>query len=610
VTSPGGGAGTSSQSYAPIGGYAVIGDCRSAALVSTNGSIDWLCLPRFDSPSVFAAILDADRGGHFAVRPAGVAATTRRYIGDSNVLETTFTTSSGVLRLTDLMPVDSEAAKSRELWPDHEILRKVECVEGTIDVAVDFIPRFDYGRVAPAIDGRRDRIFYCEHRAGLLALSGDMPLAITGNGLAGTQQLAAGERRYLSLTYAHGMPAVEAPLGPNADRRIERSIAWWNEWASTCRYHGPYRNAVVRSALALKLLSYSPSGAIIAAPTTSLPEKIGGIRNWDYRYCWLRDASLTLRALCDLGFEVEADAFLSWLLHATHLTWPHVNMAYDIYGESHLPERELTYLSGYAGSRPVRIGNLAALQLQLDTYGELVEAAFVWLSCGGTLDRSSKGNLVELGRAVCSRWRAPDDGIWERRGGRRHHTHSKVMCWLALDRLLTLHDAGHLRVPVAQFGRERDALRAEIEARGYNEQLGSYVSVLDGNEVDASLLVLALHGYVDPRSPRMRSTCDRIRGHLGIDNLLYRYKEDDGLPPGEGAFGICGFWEVACRALQQERTTAVTQFESLLSYANDVGLFAEQIDPETGAALGNFPQGLTHVGLINAALSLEKSGQR
>ena len=610
MTSRRGDAASSSLPYAPIAGYAVIGDCRSAALVSTNGAIDWLCLPRFDSPSVFGAIVDADRGGRFTVRPVGPAASTRRYIGESNVLETTFTTSSGVLRLTDLMPVDSEEAKSRELWPEHEILRKVECLEGAVEITIDFVPRFDYGRVPPAINRSRGGIFYCEHRAGLLALVADVPLASNGNGLAATERLAAGERRYLSLTYAHGMPAVEAPLGRDAERRIERSIAWWTEWVSNCRYHGPYRDAVVRSALVLKLLSYSPSGAIIAAPTTSLPEKIGGIRNWDYRYCWLRDASLTLRALCGLGFDVEADAFLSWLLHATHLTWPHVNMAYDIYGESHLPERELTHLSGYAGSRPVRVGNLAAQQFQLDTYGELVEGASVWLSCGGSLDRTSKGNLVELGQAVCSRWRAPDDGIWERRAGRRHHTHSKVMCWVALDRLLKLHDAGHLRVPVAQFRKERDALRAEIETRGYNERLGSYVSVLDGNEVDASLLVLAIHGYADADSPRMRSTCDRIRGHLAAGNLLYRYKEDDGLPPGEGAFGICGFWEVACRALQQDTTAAVTQFESLLTYANNVGLFAEQIDPDTGAALGNFPQGLTHIGLINAALSLEKSRDR
>jgi GH15 family glucan-1,4-alpha-glucosidase len=595
--------------HEPIRDYAVTGDCRSAALISATGSIDWLCLPRLDSPSVFGAILDADRGGRFLVRPAETAATERRYIGDSNVLETTFTTRSGVLRVTDMMPVDTEAAKARELWPEHELLRKIDCVKGQVAVDVVFDPRFDYGRVAPSIraDGRT---FLCEHGAGVLALTTDIPLTHTRErqGLTGSHVFSAGKRAYLSLTYANGMPVVEAPLGAEADRRVERSIAWWNEWASSCRYKGPYRDAVVRSALVLKLLSYAPSGAIVAAPTTSLPEKPGGIRNWDYRYCWLRDASLTLRALVDLGFEIEGEAFLSWLLHATHLTWPRVNMTYGVYGESHLPERELSGLSGYADSRPVRVGNLAARQFQLDTYGELAEAAYVWVSRGGTLDRSSKSNLVELGRAVCARWRMPDDGIWERRGGRRHHTHSKALCWLALDRLLKLHDSGFLRVPAAEFLRERDALRAEIEARGYNERLGSYVSVLDGDEVDASLLLLALHGYADARGSRMRSTCDRIRERLGVDSLLYRYSEDDGLPPGEGAFGICGFWEVACRAQQDERARAEDQFEALLKYANDVGLFAEEIDPSTGAALGNFPQGLTHIGLINAALALQERG--
>jgi GH15 family glucan-1,4-alpha-glucosidase len=279
---------------------------------------------------------------------------------------------------------------------------------------------------------------------------------------------------------------------------------------------------------------------------------------------------------------------------------------YSVYGESHLPERELAALAGYAGSRPVRVGNLAAQQLQLDVYGELIEAAFVWVRRGGTLDRASRRNLVELGRAVCQRWREPDDGIWERRAGRRHHTHAKAMCWLALDRMVKLHEADHLRVPVGQFVAARDAIRTEVEARGYNERLGTYVSVLDGDDVDASLLVLALHGYADPNGSRMRSTFCRIRERLGADSLLYRYVEDDGLPPGEGAFGICGFWEVECRAKCGDHSAAVRQFENLLRYGNDVGLFAEETDPRTGTALGNFPQGLTHVGLINAALSLRE----
>ena len=590
-----------------IADYAIIGDCRSAALISLNGSLDWLCLPQFDSPAVFASILDADRGGRFQIIPMHTATTTRRYIDDSNVLETTFYTATGVLRLTDLMPVDSEAGKARELWPDHEILRRLECVAGDVEINVVFDPRFEYGRVCPAISRRRPDLFYAEYGTGAVILSTDIPLqADEKGGVGGTARMSAGDRRFLSMTYAHAMPTVIAPLGDHADDRIERSIRWWNEWASACRYRGPYRDAVMRSALLLKLLSYSPSGAIVAAPTTSLPERIGGLRNWDYRYCWLRDASLTLRALCGLGFSIEAEAFLSWLLHATQLTWPNPRVLYGVYGEPHLPERELEGLSGHHGSRPVRVGNLAAEQLQLDVYGEFAEAAFVWITGGGELNRASRHNLIELGHAVCRRWREPDDGIWERRNGRRHHTHAKAMCWLALDRLLKLHEAGHLTVPVKKFAAERDAIRREVEVRGYNESLATYVSVLDGTDVDASLLALALHGYADPGSPRMRSTYERIRARLGVDGLLYRYVEGDGLPPGEGAFGICGFWEVQCRAMRGDRAGAITQFERLLRYSNDVGLFAEEIDPETGAALGNFPQGLTHVGVINAALSLQE----
>jgi GH15 family glucan-1,4-alpha-glucosidase len=458
----------------------------------------------------------------------------------------------------------------------------------------------------PRVDRRHAGVFYCEHGASALVLSTDLSLAVDRdrNRLVGIEQLSGGTKRYLSLTYAHGMPAVLAPLGAEADRRIESAISWWNEWMASLRYDGPYRELLVRSALVLKLLSYSPSGAIVAAPTTSLPERIGGIRNWDYRYCWLRDASLTLRALCDLGFDVEAESFLSWLLHATHLTWPDVRVVYDVYGESRLVERELASLAGYGGSRPVRIGNAAATQLQLDTYGELVESAFLWVSRGSTLDKASKAYLVALGKTVCRRWREPDDGIWERRAGRRHHTHSKVMCWVALDRLLRLHRSGHLRVPVNEFEKHREAIRNEIEQRGFNRHIDSYISAFDGDEVDASLLVLALHGYVEAGSSRMRSTCKRIRQQLGADSLLYRYRESDGLPPGEGAFGICAFWEVENLVLQGRRAEAVRQFETLLSFANDLGLYAEEIDPATHAALGNFPQALTHVGLINAALEL------
>jgi len=588
------------KTWSAIGDYAIVGDCRSAALISQSGSLDWLCLPRFDSPSIFAALLDNERGGRFAIRPRQAFTATRRYVGHTNVLETTFITETGRLRLTDLMPVASEVQKANQLLPDHELLRKLNCDEGAVEVEIVFDPRPDYGRVVPKLMSRSALTYFYEHGSQTLGLTTDADLA-------GPLTLRAGEQRYFSMVFSHGYPAVLAPLGKEADIRILRSVDWWNSWVANCRYDGPYREEVTRSALTLKLLTYSPSGAIVAAPTTSLPEKIGGVRNWDYRYCWIRDASLTVRALLDLGFRIEGEAYLSWLLHATRLTWPALQILYDVYGERHLPERELTHLSGYRESKPVRIGNDAAKQLQLDTYGEVVDATFQYVLRGGQLDRTTGRMLVGLGQTVCRRWRDSDEGIWEPRGGRQRHTHSIAMCWVALDRLIKLHEAGHIRVPLPLFEREKAAIRQEVETRGYNSRIQSYVSVLDGDGLDASLLLLGLNGYTDPRELRMRNTYARVRERLGIDGLLYRYLGQDGLPPGEGTFGICAFWAVELLARQGELQLARKHFEQLLSFMNDVGLFAEEIDPESGAALGNFPQGFTHVGLINAAVALAEA---
>jgi GH15 family glucan-1,4-alpha-glucosidase len=423
----------------------------------------------------------------------------------------------------------------------------------------------------------------------------------------GFAQIRAGERKYLSLTYSNEGPSVVPLLGPFARKRCERSAQWWREWTSRCTYEGPYRDMVVRSALALKLMAYAPSGAVIAAPTTSLPEQLGGVRNWDYRYCWLRDASFTLRALVTLGYAEEADAFLSWMLHATRLSWPELRVLYDVYGEARLPERELSHLEGYAGSRPVRVGNDAHNQLQLDVYGEVIDGVMRFANRVERFDRDTTRLLEDLGRTVCRRWREPDEGIWEGRSGRFHHTHSKALCWVALDRLVKMHEAGRLAISVELFRAERDEIRKAIETHGYNTQLGSYTRTFDGNELDASLLTLPLYDYIDAAHPRMRSTCLRIHEHLARGSLLYRYETgttDDGLPSGEGAFGISSFWGVECMARAGDVAGATQTFEELLTYANDVGLLAEEIDPDTGAALGNFPQAFTHVGLINAALTL------
>ncbi|HET9985229.1 MAG TPA: glycoside hydrolase family 15 protein [Longimicrobiales bacterium] len=594
--------------YPPISGYALIGNCRTGALVSDHGSIDWLCLPRFDSPSIFGALLDAARGGRFQICPAGPFCASRRYIGESAVLETTFRTGSGVLRLVDFMPAESEPEKRRELRPDHLLVRLVECVQGEVDVEVCCAPRPDYAREMPHLMDRGPLGLVYSHGRQVLVLQGDVPLSVdAAEAVAAARvHLSAGDRRAISLAYSDGLPAVLAPPPPVLWQLADRSVAWWEHWIADCAYDGPFLEAVRRSALTLKLLTFAPSGAIVAAPTTSLPEKRGGVRNWDYRYCWLRDASLTVRALLGLGYTIEAGGFLAWLLHATRLTWPELRVLYDVYGGTDLRERTLPELDGYAGSRPVRIGNLAQRQVQLDVYGEVADAALRFVMHGGKLDRRTGRVLVGLGETACILWREPDHGIWEARARPRHHTFSKVMCWIALDRLAQLHDRGHIKVPVERFRREADAIRRAVEEHGFNERLGSYVTTFEGDDVDASLLQLANFQYADAASPRMIGTYRRVRGALGEGPLLYRYLAADGLPPGEGAFGICTFWAIECRARAGDVDGAMAELEQLLGYANDVGLFAEEIDPVSGAALGNFPQAFTHIGLINAAITIAR----
>lgn len=597
-------------SSSPIRDYAMIGDTRSAALIARDGSLDWLCWPRFDSPSQFAALLDPARGGRFRIQPRGVYETERRYLPETNVLETRFHSPRGTVAVRDLMPVAAEEAKHVHLMAEHEVLRAVEGLTGDVVIEMSYEPRPGYARTRPRLERRGELGVWCQAGRGVLILASDVPLVLAGDQSQATAtiRLRAGERRFFSLSYSEDGPAVMPALGRVAEDRLAGSIRWWREWATRCTYRGPHRAAVVRSALVLKLLSYAPSGAVVAAPTTSLPERIGGERNWDYRYCWLRDASFTLRALSALGYEDEAAAYVDWILHATRLTWPELQVLYDVFGETHLPERSLPHLAGYAGSRPVRIGNDARGQLQLDVYGEVVDAVARFLRSHDRLDRATARFLAGLGRTVCERWREPDEGIWEGRAGRFHHTHSKVLCWVALDRLLALHETHGLVLDRNRFRRERAAIRAAVETHGYNARLGSYTRLFDGDDLDASLLTLPLYGYVDAAQPRMASTWARIHERLGRDGFIYRYRAsaDDGLPPGEGAFGICSFWAVECQAKGGDRRGAMDVFARLLRAGNDLGLFAEEVDPDTDAALGNFPQAFTHVGLINAALTLEE----
>jgi GH15 family glucan-1,4-alpha-glucosidase len=587
--------------------YAIIGDCRSAALVSREGSIDWLCWPRFDSPSVLGALLDP-QAGHWRIAPTAPFKTERRYVDETNVLETRFRTETGSLLLIDLMPVASEEEKRRLLVPEHEILRLVECEKGEVEVEILFDPRPRYAqRTVRARDAGTLGI-RVETGYGLLTLQSSVPMTLLGDGRGhATARLRAGEALDFSLTFSVEWPAVLPPLGQRTRQAIACSVAWWKGWASRLKYDGPSRAAVIRSALVLRLLFYAPSGAIVAAPTTSLPERVGGDLNWDYRYCWLRDAALTVRALFGLGCTEEAEAFVSWLLHSTRLTRPELRILYDIYGNAPERERTLDHLAGYRSSRPVRIGNAAVGQLQLDVYGEVIDAVTHFVCTNGTLDRETRNMLCAFGDYVCRNWQKPDEGIWEPRSGRYNNTHSRVLCWTALDRLLELHAHGHLpEAPVSDFQKNRVAIRREVEERAWNPRLESYAAQLDTDELDASLLLLPWYGFDKASSYRMRQTYARIRERLGAGvGLLYRYRT--GESPGEGAFGICSFWGAEYLALGGGTAEEAQEvFERLIGYANDLGLFAEEIDPETGDALGNFPQAFTHVGLINAALSLAK----
>jgi len=444
----------------------VIGDCRTAALVSRDGSIDWLCWPRFDSPSIFAALLD-ESAGYWHLAPTMPFETVRSYIDDTNILQTRFQSPSGSAVLTDLMPVASEEAKRTLLTPDHEILRIIECEQGEIDVQMRLEPRPDYAGQPPSIRGAGRLGIKIETGEGLLVLRTDLPLEHVGaSGVRASARLRAGERRYASLTFADEWPTILPPLGDWSQQAVTRSVSWWQQWVSRITYDGPARDAVVRSALVLKLLAYAPSGAVVAAPTTSLPERIGGDLNWDYRFCWLRDASLTVRALFGLGCVEEADAFIGWLLHSTRLTQPALRILYDVYGNMPDRERILKQLGGYYGSRPVRVGNAATEQLQLDVYGEVIDAVAHFVGTGGTLDRETQRMLSGFGEYVCKHWNEPDEGIWEPRSGKGHNTHSRVLCWTALDRLLQLHEKGYLRAaPVADFQRNRELIRNDVFER-------------------------------------------------------------------------------------------------------------------------------------------------
>jgi GH15 family glucan-1,4-alpha-glucosidase len=595
--------------FPEIADYAVIGNCRTAALVSRDGAVEWMCLPTFSDASLFSAILDR-KAGHFWVRPSGKYRSARRYIEGTNVLETTFVTQSGTLRVTDCMSLP--VTGSGRFEPQHELLRSIECTDGEVEVEVSFAPRADYGRRAMGFEHHGRLGWRCARYGCSASLLSDIDLSHDEQAAAlhGRARLHAGERRWLSFAFDAYEIGVIPPLRDEARTRLDATTAWWRSWSGRCHYDGPYREEVRRSALALKLMTSCTTGAVLAAPTTSLPEVAGGPRNWDYRFCWIRDSALVLHAFLSLGYVEEAEAFLEWLLHATRLTWQRFQVMYDLHGETKLNERELPHLSGYRGAKPVRIGNAAHDQLQLDIYGELLESVALYVSAGGSLDATECRMLAGVGRSVMKLWTRPDQGIWETRSEPRHHTFSKAMCWVALDRLAKLGERFPIELDRAAVMKHRDAIRKEIETRGFDEEAGSYVAYYGGRAADASLLLLARYGYCEPGNARMEGTWRFISKSLMSAGMVHRYRPealDDGVEAApENAFAPCNFWAAEYLANAGHDKEAKELFERYCAMGNDVGLFAEEMDSATGAPVGNFPQAFTHVSLISAATALYK----
>lgn len=598
--------------------YGLIGDCRTAALVSKHGSIDWCCFPDFDSPSLFAAILDQVRGGFFQIAPDVAFDSEQSYLTDTNVLFTLFQTPRGRVRLVDTFAVCSEHEQKKRLSPQHEILRIIEGVSGEVEMRLAFTPKPNYGLDTLDLEYRPKFGIIASYGKHLVILRWDFPesrgmrLEFAGSDRSQAEitfRVSVGQRYSVSLSYSDEAPAVFVPLGEAAWERLEQTKRYWKKWVSQCQYDGPYSDHVRRSALTLKLLTFAPSGAVVAAPTTSLPEKIGGNRNWDYRYCWLRDAAFTARAFVSLGYLDEAKSYVSWLLHATRLTWPRLQVLYSIYGEPTLPEKVLSHFDGYRGSKPVRIGNAADHQFQLDVYGEVVDALHAVSPHLGKLDRDTKLFLRGIGRSIELLWKMPDDGIWEVRSGVAQHTHSKVLAWVALDRLLKLDEKFDLKLPRLKYEKLAQTIHDWVEDEGYNQRLKAYTRTLGGDDLDSSLLVLGILGFTDASSFRMIQTCKAICKKLSRKGFLYRYSDKtlDGLPAGEGAFGLCSFWLAENLAKSGQLSEARRWFESVLSRKNALELWSEEIDPDTGVFLGNYPQAFSHIGLINAAITLDSA---
>ena len=582
--------------YLPIAEHGVIGDTRTVALVGTDGTIDWYCPGRFDAPSVFGSILDAEKGGYWRIAPTGSGYTVKQlYFPDTNVLITRFLAETGVGEVIDFMPPASGT-----------IVRRVLGIRGEVRFKVEIEPRFDYGRASHEshVDGE-GAVFASADLT--LALSSPVPLARTERGAVADFVLRADETASFVLADER-QPASEA----RARQAMIDTIQFWLDWVRGSSYQGRWRETVNRSALALKLLTYEPTGALVAAPTTSLPEQLGGPRNWDYRYTWIRDASFTVHALLRLGFRDEAEAFIGWLRNRVRESeMPEsgpLQIMYGIDGRPDLEEIELDHLEGYRGSRPVRVGNGAATQLQLDIYGELLDSWYLF-------DRDVRPVFHEGWTAISQlldwlerNWDAPDEGVWETRGGQQHFAYSRLMSWVAFDRGLRIAQHRGLPANAASWTAARDTIYRQLHERGYHPERGAFVQHFDTDVLDASALLMPIVGFVSPTDPRWTSTLDLIGKELVSDSLVYRYNvaaSPDGLAGDEGTFSICTFWYVEALARAGRLDEARLAFEKMLTYANHVGLYSEEIGP-TGEALGNFPQAFTHLSLISAAVILDR----
>ena len=586
------------MAYKPISDYGIIGDMHSAAVVGLDGSIDWLCFPRFDSPSVFAAILDDAKGGRFRLCPAGRYEIEQRYLTDTNILSTTFTTESGQVEVQDLMPIKQDARES-----DYEVLRIVRGVRGSVEMTCLFQPRLDYARGRTELRAAPGGVV-AEKDGARLSLASPVDLTIEDGDAQGVFTVREGEELVFQLQWDADRP----PSTAGWRERLEFTISEWRAVIDDHTYEGRWQAEVRRSILALHLLIYLPTGAIVSAVPSSLMEWIGGDRNWDYRFCWIRDAAFTLDVLHRLGHIGEMRRFMEWLTEFCQSCGVHLQPLYGVHYEEDLTATTLDHLEGYRGSKPVRIGNGAATQLQMDIFGEVMVALATFHRAGGKITRPMWTTIESFVNAVINNWRRPGRGLWEMRGKPRHFVNSKVMCWLAMDRAIALAEALQKPVDLESWRALREEIHADVLANGWNERLQSFVQYYGADYTDAALLMMPMVGFLPPEDPRMRSTVRRIREELEVNGLLRRYPPDltdDGFGSEEGIFIMCTFWLVGYLTFIGELDEARELFERVLTSGNHLGLFSEMVDPVTGEALGNFPQALTHVSLIHSARNLD-----